>query len=414
MSDARSPVNPSAGEIQARFANLRLALRAALEPHVRRTLGGRAAARKLGLDKSLGWKVFQLAFAADEETAASHIPGVRAWEKLFSALEQRQVNMVAAKNLRSAIDSLESALVSNKIKRGSIPELFLNGTVSQSSGRHLLRIRRDATRTANSIFGVRIEARVACFLVAPSTTHGMVDLAGLTMIHAPEFLSSRAPLQLYVPLLAWSESSAAIETQGGSLPTNAATGNALEPLVIDLSSRGLTADELKRDAEDKRKAIYFFGRRQDRTEPLSLCFAELQLEVGSMYGTMNDSSASLGIPIEEPIDLLVFDVCVHRSIPMSGSIEAGVTDSRPPRRDGDRPKFDQRIRTEARLVEIDSLALPAPISAHSATYGELVRRGASALATTIDDYRLHRFAIAYPPTNAYLFARWKLPSPPSE
>jgi len=62
----------------------------------------------------------------------------------------------------------------------------------------------------------------------------------------------------------------------------------------------------------------------------------------------------------------------------------------------------------------NSLDLPAPIASHSATYRELVRRGAAELGTTIADYRFHRFAISYPPIKSLLMARWKLPEPPSQ
>jgi len=62
----------------------------------------------------------------------------------------------------------------------------------------------------------------------------------------------------------------------------------------------------------------------------------------------------------------------------------------------------------------NSLDLPAPIASHSATYRELVRRGAAELGTTINDYRFYRFAISYPPIKSVVMVRWKLPAPPSQ
>jgi len=68
-----------------------------------------------------------------------------------------------------------------------------------------------------------------------------------------------------------------------------------------------------------------------------------------------------------------------------------------------------RLRATTRRLQIGIVALvlgaviwelrpgPAPIASHSATYHELVRRGAAELGTTIADYRFHRFAISYPP-----------------
>jgi hypothetical protein len=141
---------------------------------------------------------------------------------------------------------------------------------------------------------------------------------------------------------------------------------------------------------------------------------EIMREIGSMYRESDDSWATLALPIEEPIDFVVFDVCVHREIPMNDPLDAGITESRVPNRDGDQLNVDLRIRTEAELVEINSLDLPAPIASHSATYHELVRRGASELRTTLADYRFHRFAISYPPIKSLLMARWKLPEPPSQ
>ncbi|GDY05668.1 hypothetical protein LBMAG51_04550 [Phycisphaerae bacterium] len=145
-------------------------------------LGGREAARQLGLDKTLGWKVFQLAFSVDDEDAVKHIPGPRAWGKIIAALEQNGTSASTMVDLRTAIDALEAILLSSKLKRGAIADIFLNGTVSSASARRLLRIRKEASQTASSILGVRIAARVGCFLVAPSQAAHKVDVAVMALI----------------------------------------------------------------------------------------------------------------------------------------------------------------------------------------------------------------------------------------
>lgn len=382
-------------------------MRDAVVPFVIEKQGGRAAARRLGLDKSLGWKVFQLATARDDAAAAHSLLGQRAWSKVITALKQLDAPIAKVDALQCAIDSFEETLASSAVKRGAIADIFLNGTVSPTSGRRLLRIRKEASQTASSILGVRIAARVGCFLVAPSKTPRKVDVAVMAVIQGPEFLSSRAPVHLYIPMTSWTESRASIDD---GRTGEGATQHALYPLIIDLSSPNITQDELQRDPLNNRKSIDFFGTRPDRTEPLSLCFSEIQREAGSMYRESDDSWATLALPIELPIALVVFDVCVHREIPMDDRIDAGLVDSRIPRRDGDQLRVDQRIQTEEQIVEINSLDLPAPIASHSATYHELVRRGAAELGTTIADYRFHRFAISYPPIKSLLMARWKLPA----
>lgn len=212
-------------------------------------------------------------------------------------------------------------------------------------------------------------------------------------------------------MTSWTESRASIDDVRAG---EGAKQHALYPLILDLSSPNITQDELQRDPLNNRKSVDFLGARADRTEPLYLSFSEIQRETGSMYRESDDSWATLALPIELPIDLVVFDVCVHREIPIDDRIDAGIIDSRIPRRDGDQLIVDQRIRTEEQIVEINSLHLPAPIASHSATYHELVRRGAAELRTTIADYRFHRFAISYPPMKSLVMVRWKLPAPPSQ
>ena len=411
MSDDKISSNSNARELRSRITALRQALHVAISPCVKERLGGREAARQLGLDKTLGWKVFQLAFSLDDEDAVKHIPGPRAWGKIIAALEQNGTSASTMVDLRTAIDALEAILLSSKLKRGAIADIFLNGTVSSASARRLLRIRKDASQTASSILGVRIAARVGCFLVAPSQAAHKVDVAVMALIQGPEFLSSRAPVRLYVPMTSWTESRASIDDVRAG---EGAKQHALYPLILDLSSPNISQDELQRDPLNNRKSVDFLGARADRTEPLYLSFSEIQRETGSMYRESDDSWATLALPIELPIDLVVFDVCVHREIPIDDRIDAGIIDSRIPRRDGDQLIVDQRIRTEEQIVEINSLDLPAPIAGHSATYHELVRRGAAELRTTIADYRFHRFAISYPPIKSLLMARWKLPEPPSQ
>ena len=411
MSDDNISSNSNARELRSRITAIRQALHVAISPCVKERLGGREAARQLGLDKTLGWKVFQLAFSVDDEDAVKHIPGPRAWGKIIAALEQNGTSASTMVDLRTAIDALEAVLLSSKLKRGAIADIYLNGTLSSASARRLLRIRREGAQAASSIFGARIAARVGCFLVAPSQAARMIDLSPLTMILGPEMISSRVLMPLYVPVTSWTESRASIDLARAG---EGAKQHSLYPLILDLSSPNITQNELQRDPSNKRKTINFLGTRSDRTEPLCLSFMEIMREIGSMYRESDDSWATLALPIEEPIDFVVFDVCVHREIPMNDPLDAGITESRVPNRDGDQLNVDLRIRTEAELVEINSLDLPAPIASHSATYHELVRRGAAELGTTINDYRFYRFAISYPPMKSLVMVRWKLPAPPSQ
>ena len=104
MSDDNTSSNSNARELRSRITAVRQALHVAISPCVKERLGGREAARQLGLDKTLGWKVFQLAFSLDDEDAVKHIPGPRAWGKIIAALEQNGTSASTMVDLRTAIN----------------------------------------------------------------------------------------------------------------------------------------------------------------------------------------------------------------------------------------------------------------------------------------------------------------------
>ncbi|NDG63591.1 MAG: hypothetical protein EBY29_09035 [Planctomycetes bacterium] len=78
MSDDNISSNSNARELRSRITALRQALHVAISLCVKERLGGREAARQLGLDKTLGWKAFQFARPASaNRESLSDLPRTR-------------------------------------------------------------------------------------------------------------------------------------------------------------------------------------------------------------------------------------------------------------------------------------------------------------------------------------------------
>ena len=426
-SDPHSPTNPRDPdalrvEFTSLLAELRSAVSAAVSPRCSPGLGARELARRLEFDKTSGWRVFELAHDADDVAALRMLPGLHSWTKLISALRALGASADELARLEHSVKHFEAFIARHRLARNSLALWFAPSDNSKHFDAAATRIRKLAVEAARAITGLHLQARIGCYLIAPSADPCIAALAALTIIEGPE----RAPghpdessaFQVYVPVAFW---------KGPLDPLKEgfdASSPLQYPLIADLSSPGLASDELTVSRPPIKRCFELRGRRASRREPLYMSFAEFNHSAGPLFATTavtaegtasgasdaaDDEDVQFGLPLEQPSDIAVFDVAIHKDVVLASAPRVGLYFTRLPKDASGMIPINSPVRCAAHLRELDRLDLPTALAHRNETYGALLTHGATELGTRVADYRFFRVVIDYPPRPSIAVISWTLP-----
>ena len=426
-SGAHSPTNPRDPdalrvEFTALLAELRSAVSAAVSPRCSPGLGARELARRLEFDKTSGWRVFELAHDADDVAALRMLPGLHSWTKLISALRALGASADELARLEHSVKHFEAFIARHRLARNSLALWFAPSDNSKHFDAAATRIRKLAVEAARAITGLHLQARIGCYLIAPSADPCIAALAALTIIEGPE----RAPghpdnssaFQVYVPMAFWKAPDELLKQ--GFDPSSPLQ----YPLIADLSSPGLASDEVSFSSPPSKRCFELRGRRASRREPLYMSFAEFNHSAGPLFATTavtaegtasgasdaaDDEDVQFGLPLEQPSDIAVFDVAIHKDVVLASAPRVGLYFTRLPKDASGMIPINSPVRCAAHLRELDRLDLPTALAHRNETYGALLTHGATELGTRVADYRFFRVVIDYPPRPSIAVISWTLP-----
>jgi hypothetical protein len=430
-SGAHSPTNPRDPdalrvEFTALLAELRSAVSAAVSPRCSPGLGARELARRLEFDKTSGWRVFELAHDADDMTALRMLPGLRSWTKLISALRALGASADELARLEHSIKHFEAFIARHRLARNSLALWFVPSDNSKHFDAAATRIRKLAVEASSAITGLHMQARIGCYLIAPSADPCIAALAALTIIEGPERASGHpdnsSVFQVYVPVAFW-------KAPLDPLKEGFDPSSPLQyPLIADLSSPGLASDEVTVSHPPMRRCFELRGRRASRREPLYMSFAEFNHSAGPLFapaavpaagtaaGTASggseaadDDDVQFGLPFQQPKDIAVFDVAIHKDVVLASAPRVGLYFTRLPKDASGMIPINSPVRCAAHLRELDRLDLPASLAHRDETYAALLTHGATELGTRVADYRFFRVVIEYPPQPSIAVISWTLP-----
>ena len=86
------------------------AIRAVLDPMLPGSSGARSCGRALGLERTLGWKLWTIAHTSDLATTLKVLPGRRGWTQVAAALAKRGGDPAAIAAMRDAAERLHELL----------------------------------------------------------------------------------------------------------------------------------------------------------------------------------------------------------------------------------------------------------------------------------------------------------------
>lgn len=368
--------------LEPALRRLRTAVKTALDTRPKAKSGARACAREFGFDKSIGWKIYQIAYADDSVTVLGAIPGARGWEIIIAKLEMQRVPDAVVGEVNAALIAFENELSSRRIDRSILAGMAAASAAASGDGhdssRQMLRIRKQATDAMAVIFGVHANARVAGYLCMLGSSAGMVEVEAVTVVEG---------LERRRPGVAWVAHEPMHAGQGGS-----SSGDAV--LLLDgCSSSCLQSSEISASAA--RPGVFEFNERSpDRKDSLYACFVE------SAKGVRPESGMS--IPIVLPTAVCVFDVFLHDSLAKPDGLRVEVLAGVPVgSASGGHP-----VAVEARVSPLNSLHVEGISAQANASYALACGGGASKHGTDLSHFSCYRVSVPHPPIPCTVRISW--------
>lgn len=263
--------------------------------------------RQLGIDKSLAWKVSRLIRAIEPSEALQHLPGEAAFDIFLNAASKAGAASQRIRETRSLLASFWK-IVEQRIGDRPTLELVLDAMPASASKRLALS-RKLAFRGNSGIWGVQARARLNLSVLAPNADDpDWVDCALVGGWLDFRRLRSDARWVLF--------RRSAYRT-GDEPPKE-------EPL-LDIHDATMRLPDFcagtippVRTYDERGKTLYEIGEGPvGNSGAFDFCFGSLTRRLGQRFATQKDQTGDMNAMISAPVEVLVFDLLVHRDLPFA-------------------------------------------------------------------------------------------------
>ncbi len=296
-----------------RIHDLRGALLAALAGASADPTRPQEMSRRLGLDKSLAWKISRVVQSTDSHTAMRHMPGDAGFDILLQALLKAKVEVAGLKRVKASLDAYR-ATVRAEIGDKPTVELVIDALPGGEQSR-LAVSRKLAFRGNSGIWGVQARVRVNTLFLAPNAEDPtIVDAAQVG--GWVDFRRVREDAE-------WVLFRRSAYHHGGvpnpEEPIDQSSGDNQAMLMRAFCSAGLP---LITAIPDQNKMAYVLGKSQVGNSGIFSCFfGSIIRKLGSAYATREDKTADFTAMISAPVENLLFDLVIHKDCPFKAEPE---------------------------------------------------------------------------------------------
>ncbi len=344
--------------------------------------------------------------APDAAAALSRLPGPGGWSLLLAALADRGRPAAEVEALRAAVADLEATVASSSTSVTLMRSMTAGGLSTSAESAAMAKARRLSRIAAETLQGVRCGLNAVATVIGPLDSRHRFDTASASVF---EGVSRSRPGRSW-PIYRWSVQAAPAgkARMGG----RAISQSQLRPLLPDLSSPRIeTLGEIRRVDRGERASIEFVDLDPARTDGLRLVFAEAARKGAAIAA--EDEVPAVALVVTLPLQLAVFDLLLHRSIPQPDTVAAALYAPFDPmmwvRNSDDALPVEESCRLplerEPRMVE--SLRLPAKWRGCSDAYGEAVGRAVAALGRDLSEFTIARIEVPDPPLHGLIALRWR-------
>ena len=380
-----------AAELSEALAHVRHALREILDRLLPDDSGVRAFARSLDLELTSAWRCWNLAHVADASKALKALPGDRAWNTILARFEARGVEKPLLDELRRAIQEVSTLLADRRLSRSILRAIAAGQLDSSREVEAMLAARREGVRSNTRLYGLHGKTRLAAVMLAPGTAPGRLSLACGGCFDRLVRTRPGMPWPIH-------RQSVVTEASGATLHRHRSLGDVPElPMVISrLSSKCLVGSAIRRGRRHSWETIDLCDLSAAQRDGVRLVHAEARPDAGSIapgevMRFLHQEPATL------PLDLLVLDLFIHRSIDRHTEPTASLYGTPIPAEHLASWEESVRLPLEAEPERLDSPRLPRRLAAADAPYRAGLRIMAESLGAKLDAFDLFRLTVPAPP-----------------
>ncbi len=365
-------------------------------------------ARRLGINRNLAWKLTKVIQSQGSVTALNYLPGAQGMALALKAFagEVRDAGVIT--RVGDALESFEATAARHAGDRERL-ELTLEsmGELERDSkaenGREL------AFRGNSSVWGVQARLRFTSVFLGPSSLGaGKLDYVSVGGVFGFRRLN---------PGVRWRLALSNYHDDKGLPLAHLAGFEEFEPkqpgdtplIIREFSSPNLPSIEVVKHADGNELVL---PAGPVGIVPSFDCCHGYVWRGLPMYRDANNQYGSTATPISLPCESLLFDLIVHREIPLAGQPEALVFGF--PHGGAEGPSaqtVSNRMNLRQELVELPS----RPVTVATAmlpSYTKMASRVYEKMGWNPDDFVGLRLQIPFPPMSTRVVIRWPLPEAP--
>lgn len=390
-------------EICAAAIELQADLKRALDEIVPGERGARSIARRLSIDKNLGWQMLRIVNSPDPAPILAALPGKLGLRAMIDALTKHGASDAAIRALHASVAGIQDKVERLGASPREIVAIASGGLETEHQRRTLQRMLKLHFESTVAIRGETAAAEASAWIVTPSKQDpALATLAGLYMVTGLRTIRPLGPRIIYrgatvASGVATSDFAAVEVGRGQSIPF----------LVPQASSPDLDRESLALKSTPRGQFIL----ADPDTQPdglLTLGFADRFEAVGSIHRTETDRTAEVSCQLALPVKHVFLDLLYDKSMPAvepSASLYFSAAQGIEHGEYAELRRFTGEV--EGRFVR--SVKLPASSGMDVERHLALLEHGASLVGRPLDAFRCYRMHLIYPPTYTRAVVRWLLP-----
>lgn len=365
-----------------------------------------SVARQLGLDKNLAWKTSKIVSDDDLFAAIPKLPGRSGQKILIKSFQNAGAPVDAVTAVQEAMDEFERLVETHAGDRETL-EMMLSGLTKEGQVERDEAHRRLAFQGNSAIWGVQARVQIAAHFVAPTANvPGKLDMASISGLVDLRRLRHDAPWAV-ATMQSFSDDGTPREfgnwepldqselNKSGLPVLRAFSTDPVPPMQVTKTQTGGRRYELIEGPVGNAGAVTCITGWMDRASV-------------NMYQTPDDKIGEHLVFLCTPVEVIVQDLYVHRSMTFAHAPRALVYSQMP-----GGPVYPYVSRNQGVLPVAEtmiSLGTPPDLTTPEIPrYRQMVEMAASRLGHSMSDFVGFRMRLRYPPIPTTMVYTYNLP-----
>lgn len=371
----------------------------------------RLFARQMGWNKNLAWKVSRIVTGEDLLAAIPLLPGKSGQQTMLKTFAAAGVPERSIEAVRSALAEFESMVVTHAGDRDTFQKMLTDLTDVGQQERDEAH-RKMAFEGNSAFWGVQARVRLSCNVVSPNNSTDLLDWA--TMSGMMDFRRLRSNIAWTVTGWGTTHDTGELLHARGIAPLDPAiTDPRALPLAREFCSENLPP--LRAMKGTGIQTLYRITEGPVGTQGQFSCIMGwVQKSALPRRQTPTDRIAEFVVPMSTPVELLHFDMFMHRSLEYAMNPEMRMFSLLPgePMLPDETKNPENAARTRLPFTERITNVPTNPLDATAAEmpeYPRMVRWMFERLGKNPAEYRGFRFRQRYPMLSTQMAFRHELP-----